>query len=83
MYQLVCGNAFQSSMHKGAFAKVSEIMKGNKLKSINVCSFGETQNPAGQMYFCINLETVGMLFNLSDTTVAFNLSDATVAFVLY
>lgn len=58
-------------MHKGTFAKVSEIIKGNRVKPINIYSFGETQSPAGQMYFCINLEIVDTLLDLSDTTVAF------------
>lgn len=54
-----------------AFAKVSETMKGNRVKTNKIYNFGETQNPASQMYFCINLETTDILFNLSDTTVAF------------
>lgn len=58
-------------MRESTFAKVSEITKGNRVKSINIYSFGETQNPAGQIYFCINLDTVDTLFDLSDTTVAF------------
>lgn len=52
-------------------AKVSETIKGNRVKPVKRYGFGEIQNPASQMYFCINLETVDMLFNLSDTVVLF------------
>lgn len=51
--------------------KVGEITKGNRIKSINICSCGEIKNPASQMYFCKNLGTVDMLFDLSSTSVAF------------
>lgn len=53
------------------FAKVRETIKGSTVKTSKIYSFGETQNSASQMYFCINLETIDILFNLSDTTVAF------------